>query len=301
MHRFHATETLCRRMRHLFHLCLRLHLYFYNYRTYNIWFRNLSCCTFPSAIGRVHNVHLIVHLWEMPSGHVYVVGRYVSIVLVFVWIAATVWVTTTHGYQRRIDTRADIGSIVAQQDILSIWIQGSESLQRSVDYNLFAHVTFLDSWSTLHAGLLTFRSDFRDGSNTITSILPRKHPPFIWILRRLFMCPLYVLGVMEDTIHADVLLSDRVRYEDTIPPYWDIFVHPVCDRHVQYIVHVQVTFHRHLPDIVSVSAWYQASSVSWYSVPVWYLWYIWYIGLSCTTVVTLVAYTTYCVSITLYT
>jgi hypothetical protein len=236
----------------------------------------------------------------MQSGRIYFVGRYICILLVVVWIAATSWVNTSHGYQRRIDTHADIGSMGTEPDILSIWIQGSESLQSSVEYNLFAHVTFLDSWSTLHAGMVTFRSDFGDGYNTIASMLPCKQPPSLWILRRVLMCPLYVIGMLPDTFDSDVLLSNSVRYEKTMPPFLELFVQPVRNKHVHYIVHIQVSFHRHRPDIVAISAWYQASSASWYSVPVWYLWYIWYVGLSLTTVATLVLYTAYCAAIIFY-
>jgi hypothetical protein len=230
----------------------------------------------------------------MSFGRLVVIGRYISFFFVLAWIIATASLhNRSHDDRRRIDTYVDIGSIDSSHPhALGIWIQGSDTLERHRDYYLFMHVTFLDSWTTLHAGMVTFHSDFGHGRKTVVSIFPCTQPPFIWILRRILLSPLYAFGLFQDTLHFDVLLSNTVRYTKTMSPFVDIVVEPVRNNHIHYLVHVQIHVQRHLPDITSVSAWYQASMTwSWYTISIWYIWYIWYICLSFITVATLVLYT----------
>ena len=198
-------------------------------------------------------------------------------------------------YRRRIDTHVDIGGYI-QQDGLELWIQGSESLLINIEYCLFLRVTFLDSWATLYSGMLTFRSDFGQGKHTVVSMSPSTQPPMVWILRRIFLFPLYISGILQDTLEHNVLLSNTVRYDRNMAPFSDHPIEPVRDKHVHFIVHVQVDVQRHLPDVVAVSAWYQASNIYWSSVPIWYLWYLWYFGLSFTTITAIFLYVTYSTS-----
>jgi len=224
--------------------------------------------------------------------------------LVAIWLISTYALYIGYDGTRILDAHVDIANTNAytwssrtiySDGALELLLQGSEYLRSGVEYSVFVHITFLDSWTTVTSGLLTFLSDFGQGVYTVSSILPCTTSTFVWVMRRIVLCPLYITGLFEDTIEQDVLISTSFRYvSDNSRNLVDVPIYPVYTNHIDYTVRVQVVppARGHLPDIVSISAWYRIHSASWYSVCLWYTQLILYLCLSATTLGVLLLYTT---------
>jgi hypothetical protein len=241
---------------------------------------------------------------KQPVDHFRTIGGYVSLALLGTWFIGTYGLYLGLVYNQIIKTHVDYSHTNAYtwpshtlyaEGAIELLIQGSEFLRTGVDYSLCIHITFIDSWKTTMAGLVTFMSDFGQDLHTVASMIPCTHSPFVWMMRRLLLCPGYVTGLMNDSLERDVLISTVFRHVPIASrPRIDVPVYPVYAHHIEYAVRVHVvpSRHGHLPDIVSIYASYQVSYTSWYRYLLWYGYILWYICLTLTAMTTIPLYIT---------
>jgi hypothetical protein len=215
--------------------------------------------------------------------HFNILGAYVLIVTILTSSFLTYILYSTYVHNRRINTRVDFANtnaytwpsrVVHKTGTLDLLIQGSEHLRSNVEYSLFIHVTFLDSWTTALSGLLTFLSDFGHGQHTVSSLVPCVDSPIVWALKHMFLCPVYATGLVTGTIEQDILLSTSFRSVLTdVYRLVDVPVYPVHIRTLDYVARVQVipSSRGHVPDILTISAWYQPSHLHSANWTWWYL------------------------------
>lgn len=111
-------------------------------------------------------------------------------------------------------------------------------------YSLELHVVFVDSWITATSGLMSFHTDQSLG----TVIRPYPYSPSVWIVRRMFLFPLHVTGIIPDTLVHEILITDVKQPIDT----------------VDSVIRVYITPAQHTAEILSVSAYYMPeNSVTW--------------------------------------
>lgn len=212
---------------------------------------------------------------------------YVALFLLSAWILLTFTLYRGLDSSRIINTRVDFANTnactwpshtVYVEGAIELLVQGSVHLREDVDYSVFIHITFLDSWTTAMSGLVTFLSECSPGHHTISSLLPCGQSPIIWLIRHLLFCPAYVTGVVRDILERDVLITTSFRYR---PGRWiDVPVYPVSVHRVDYSLRIQVVppLHEQLPDIVSMYASYHlTSNTSWCWTCLWYGYIICYI------------------------
>jgi hypothetical protein len=228
-----------------------------------------------------------------PSRNVCLFVRYVSLLLVATWLVVTYILYTRYDRSRIVHVCVDFANSNAYNPTNSIGtiellVQGSNSIQSGVDYSLFIHVIFLDSWTTVMSGVLTFLSDFGHGRQTISSFLPIARPPFSWAAKRFMLFPLYASGMFQDTVEHTILVSTSFLKDNQV---LNIPIHPVNMIHIKYVARVQIipSLRGHVPDIVSISAWFQASREpqTWSGTCMSYGLLLWYICMTLSTVLSL--------------
>jgi hypothetical protein len=231
---------------------------------------------------------------QVPSRSLYLFVRYVSLFLVTTWLVVTYVLYVRYDRSRIVNVRVDFANTNActwslnPTGSIELLVQGSNLIQRDVDYSLFIHVTFLDSWTTVMSGVITFLSDFGYGRQTIASILPITRPPFSWVAKRVLLFPLFASGLYQDTVEHNILVSTSFRLGQQL---LGIPVHPVYTDHIEYVARVQIipSVSGHMPDIVSISAWFQASSMpeTWSGTCLLYVILFWYTCMTLSTVISL--------------
>jgi hypothetical protein len=277
---------------HFYHYVM--FLYVYNNRDVNF-----------QSYYRTHHYYVrsrMVLTEQIPSRSLYLFVRYVSLFLVTTWLVVTYVLYVRYDRSRILNVRVDFANTNAcawplQQAYptgsIELLVQGSNLIQRDVDYSLFIHVTFLDSWTTVMSGVITFLSDFGHGRQTIASILPITRPPFSWVATRVLLFPFFASGLYRDTVEHDILVSTSFRLGQRL---LGVPVHPVYTDHIEYVARVQIipAVSGHMPDIVSISAWFQASSMpeTWSGTCLSYGLLLWYICMTLSTVISLSTCTT---------
>lgn len=104
----------------------------------------------------------------------------------------------THG--RSIDTCVDI--VLGDDGQMTVLVPGSSYLDPHVSYDIHLGITFVDSWTTATAGLLSIRS-----MSSSAFIRPYPYSPAIWVMWRTLMFPGQVTGLLPDTLYHEVRLS----------------------------------------------------------------------------------------------
>lgn len=139
-----------------------------------------------------------------------------------------------HG--RSIETCVDI--VLDDDGQMTMLIPGSSDLYPHVSYDIHLGITFVDSWTTATAGLLSIQS-----MSSSTFIRPYPYSPAVWVMWRAMMFPGQVIGLVSDTLYHEVRLSlvkgttlDGDVTRVSIIPTW------------------------HMADIVSVSGIYRPSN-----------------------------------------
>jgi hypothetical protein len=146
-------------------------------------------------------------------------------------------------------------------------IHGSMYLKCSSIYQLVVRITFVSSWSTMMSGPITLASDFARRRSTATSIIPYDGTPATWVVHKLIMFPLYVIGVYSDTFERDVVIDSRFSCDHDMPDetrsYIPSQLYPIeplmyidVSNVPRYIVRVRVIpiYDGSFPYVLSVSA-----------------------------------------------
>jgi hypothetical protein len=176
------------------------------------------------------------------------------------------------------------GELYAPVEML---IQGSETLQPDHVYEIHLCLTFLCSWKTASAGMITLMADFGQGRSTAVSLVPYTNSPFVWVATHFLMAPLYGTGLLHDTFDRDILITTVYM---TATDYISTPIQPVSNIQTGYTVRVSLVpgKHQYAPDLVRGVAMYQQpmqtrlsliwSMVNWFYVGV----YIWFTSTLCT-------------------